>query len=73
MPLFLTLRDREGKALVTAMLPPEGKASTSFRPIIVGRSNQDPYPDFGEAIRALGEHFGLKLDPARCYPYRRDL
>jgi hypothetical protein len=73
MPLFLTLRDREGKALVTAMLPPEGKASGSFRPIIVGHSNQDPYSDFGEAIHALGQHFGLTLDPARCYPYRRDL
>jgi hypothetical protein len=73
MPLFLTLRDREGKALVTAMLPPEGKASGSFRPIIVGHSNQDPYSDFAEAIHALGQHFGLTLDPARCYPYRRDL
>jgi hypothetical protein len=73
MPLFLTLRDREGKALVTAMLPPEGKASGSFRPIIVGHGNQDPYSDFAEAIHALGQHFGLTLDPARCYPYRRDL
>ncbi len=25
MPLFLTLRDEDGKALVTAMLPPNGK------------------------------------------------
>lgn len=73
MPLFLTLRDREGKALVTAMLPPEGKTGSSFRPIIVGHSNQDPFPEFGDAIRTLGDHFGISLDPARCYPYRRDL
>jgi glc operon protein GlcG len=25
----------------------------------------------GDAIRALGEHFGITLDPDRCYPYRR--
>ena len=24
-----------------------------------------------QAIRALGKHYGLALDPARCYPYRR--
>jgi len=31
MPLFLTLRDREGNALVTAMLPPGGKDRGGFR------------------------------------------
>ena len=32
MPRFLTLRDGEGNALVTAMLPPEGEDEHSFRP-----------------------------------------
>ena len=31
MPLFLTLRDREGNALTTAMLPPGGKDRGGFR------------------------------------------
>jgi hypothetical protein len=71
MPIFLTLRDGEGKALATAMLPPAGRGGRAFTPIIVGPGNSDPYPEHGEAIRALGEHYGLTLDPARCYPYRR--
>jgi len=72
MPLFLTLRDDEGNALATAMLPPGGREDRSFRPIIVGPSNADPYPEQGDAIRALAQHFGITLDRARCYPYRRD-
>src|ERR1051325_5014190 len=72
MPLFLTLRDDEGNALATAMLPPGGRETRGFRPIVVGRKNTDPYPAQGEAIRALGKHFGLELDRARCFPYRRD-
>jgi hypothetical protein len=71
MPLFLTLRDAEGKALVTAMLPPLGKDERSFKTIIVGFDNSDPYPEHGDAIRQLGRHYGLTLDAARCYPYRR--
>jgi hypothetical protein len=69
MPLFLTLRDGDGDHLVTAMLPPGGQERDGFSPIIVGVSNCDPYPEHGEAIRALGSHFGIKLDRARCYPY----
>jgi hypothetical protein len=71
MPLFLTLRDPEGKALVTAMLPPLGKDERSLRPIIVGFDNADPYAEYSDAIRTLARHYGLTLDPARCYPYRR--
>lgn len=71
MPRFLTLRDKDGTALVTAMLPPVGTDVKSFRPVIVGASNADPYPLYADAIRKLGEHFHLTLDPARCYPYRR--
>jgi hypothetical protein len=72
MPLFLTLRDGDGNPLATAMLPPGGKDERSFRPIIVGPGNADPYPEEGDAIRALGEHYGIALERARCYPYRRD-
>ena len=72
MPLFLTLRDGDGNPLATAMLPPGGKDDRSFRPIIVGTGNADPYPEDGDAIRALGEYYGMTLERARCYPYRRD-
>ncbi|MBW8271377.1 hypothetical protein [Caldovatus aquaticus] len=71
MPMFLTLRDEEGTALVTAMLPPTGREDRGFDPIIVGQGNGDPYPEHGDAIRDLGQHFGLSLDRIRCYPYRR--
>lgn len=71
MPLFLTLRDREGTALVTAMLPPNGIEQDDFRPIVVGHSNADPYKEHMAAIGALAQHFDLTLDPGRCYPYRR--
>lgn len=71
MPVFLTLRDPEGKALATAMLPPTGRDERSFKPIIVGFANSDPFPEHRDAIRKLGERFGLKLDAAHCYPYRR--
>jgi len=71
MPLFLTLRDIDGKALATAMLPPEGRDDAEFKIIIVGPGNADPYPQHGPAVEALGAHFGLKLDRARCFPYER--
>ena len=70
MPLFLTLRDAEGGGLVTAMLPPNGGNDPQFRIIIVGKGNGDPYAEHEAAIHALGLHFGLILDRARCYPYR---
>ena len=69
MPLFLTLRNQDGKGLATAMLPPGGKSGGAC--IIVGPANTDPYMDHAEAIEALGNHFGLPLDRARCFPYRR--
>jgi len=71
MPLFLTLRDGEGNALTTAMLPPGGKETGGFRIIIVAASNADPYPQQHAAIAALGAHFGLALDRDRCFPYGR--
>ena len=71
MPLFLTLRDREGKALATAMLPPRGEDNLAFGTIIVGHGNADPYPEHGTAIEALGQHLGIMLSRERCYPYKR--
>lgn len=71
MPIFLTLRDSSGGGLATAMLPPAGKDEKSFRPIVVGPKNADPYPKHAEDIKALARHYGLTLDPARCFPYRR--
>lgn len=71
MPLFLTLRDGEGSALATAMLPPGGKDRGDFRIIIVAAANADPYPQHDAAIAVLGAHYGLMLDRDRCFPYRR--
>lgn len=69
MPMFLTLRDRNGDGLATAMLPPGGEDKGGFRIIIVGPGNADPYAEHDDAIRVLGGHFGLTLDRERCYPY----
>jgi hypothetical protein len=71
MPLFLTLRDREGKALATAMLPAQARNELGFRIIIVGPANGDPYTAHGDAIEALGKHYGLTLDRESCFPYAR--
>lgn len=71
MPIFLTLRDGEGASLVTAMLPPAGFTEKSFRPIVVGPANADPYQLHSDAVAVLAKHYGLTLDPIRCYPYRR--
>jgi len=72
MPMFLTLRDAEGRPLATAMLPPNGRDSVTFRPIIVGPGNGDPYLDHHGAIEALGRRLLITLDRARCFPYARD-
>lgn len=71
MPLFLTLRQNDGTALVTAMLPPEdeNEGEGFFRKIIVGAENADPYVAHQAAIENLGRHFGLALARADCFPY----
>jgi hypothetical protein len=51
------------------MLPPQGAAGPSVRPIIAGFSNGNADPQHQEAIKALGDHLGLTLDRARCDPY----
>jgi len=69
MPIFVTLRNSDGEALVTAMLPPEGCDENDVRPIVVGVENADPYVQYEEAIYALGAHYSLPLERRRCYPY----
>ena len=71
MPVFLTLRDEDGTALATAMLPQPGQDNLRCNPMVVGPGNGDPYPEHGDAIRDLGRHFGVALDRGRCYPYGR--
>lgn len=71
MAVFLTLRDREGTPLATAMLPPRGQADSGFRTIIVGPNNSDPYAAHSDAIAALGAHYKLTLDRENCFPYGR--
>ncbi len=70
MPMFLTLRDANGIAVVTAMLPVE-HANPLTRAIVVGHNNSDPYTKFAAAIRALSDHLKINLDRERCFPYRR--
>lgn len=69
MPLFLTLRANDGEGLATAMLPPQGRNQANFKTVIVGPDNSDPYPAHGEAIAALGRHYGLELKRDECFPY----
>ncbi len=69
MPVFLTLRDQEGRGLATAMLWRPGQRASGSRSIIVGPKNSDPYVQRAKAIQALETHFGLILDRARCFPY----
>lgn len=71
MALFLTLRDREGNGLATAMLPPGGRDDKACKIIIVGPNNSDPYGEHSDAVRALEQKFGITLDRARCFPYHR--
>jgi hypothetical protein len=71
MPQFMTLRDKDGNALATAMLPPVGQDTKTFRPVIVGPSNADPYVAHADAILALAKHLKMPLEAGRCYPYKR--
>jgi hypothetical protein len=71
MARFLTLRNQDGEALATAMLPPGGQDTPRFQCIIVGKGNSDPYTAHGAAIEALAGHYGLSLDRDHCFPYRR--
>jgi hypothetical protein len=65
MPLFLTLRDRAGAPLATAVLPPGGRDDARFLATIVAPDSGDPFPSQGAAIAALEKHFGLALHAAQ--------
>ena len=69
MPIFLTLRDREDAALVTAMLAHGNRVQPEAELIIVGKDETDPYPDHGRAIAALADKLGIDLDRTRCFPF----
>ena len=69
MPLFLTLRDEDGHALVTSMLSRDVERGVLSQAIIVGPANGDPYPDHAEAIALLGKHYGVDLPRETCFPY----
>lgn len=69
MALFSTLREHDGTALATAMLPPQGRPRDDFRMIIVGSANSDPFATHDEAIQALAKHYGLVLNRELCFPY----
>lgn len=71
MQIFVTLRDSDGKAHVTAMLPPRGMDEDDMRPIIVGFENSDPYVAHEAEIEKLADHYELILDRDRCFPYAR--
>ena len=71
MPHFLTLRTGDGGAHVTAMLVLSKAQEGVFSAVIVGRRNSDPFELFEPEIEALGAHYGLTLNPERCYPYGR--
>ncbi|HEX4304294.1 MAG TPA: hypothetical protein VHZ78_15990 [Rhizomicrobium sp.] len=61
MPRFLTLRDKQGTPLASAMLPPQATGSGHFRPTIVGPAYSDAYSAHDGAIAALEKCFGLSL------------
>lgn len=69
MPIFLSLRDREDAALVTAMLAHGSPDHPEAELVIVGKGDTDPYPDHGRAIAALSDRLGIDLDRARCFPF----
>lgn len=69
MPVFLTLRDREGTALATAMLPPKGTSRAAFDPLIMGPDYSDPKSEHADAIGALEKHFGVDLRSAGHNPF----
>ena len=62
MPIFLTLRDCDGTALATAVVPPQGKPNGRFQSVVVAPDCGDPFPAQGAAIAALEMQFGVRFD-----------
>jgi hypothetical protein len=67
---YYSLRSVEtGEPVVTARVGAPGGAIPGMngRALIVGHDNYDPYPQYGQQIKALGDHLGVSLDDG--YPY----
>jgi len=63
MPIFLTLRDREGTALANAVLPPEDKSRGVDHSVVVGPDYANPFASQSDAIKALEQHYDISLQP----------
>ena len=61
MPLFLTLRDREGTVLATAILPPGGKENAGYPVFVWGAAGVDPYESHAKALEILEKRFGVAI------------
>ena len=61
MPLFLTLRDNNGSALATTMLPLDGKDDGVFPVLVWGAGSVDAYELHTVALRALEKHFDIPI------------
>ena len=71
MPLFLTLRDHEGAALVTAILPASGKDNGNYPIFVWGAPGIDPYESHAKALEILEKRFELSIVDQSdvCYMY----
>ena len=70
MPLFLTLRDEDGKALVTAMLPPEGKRGGRLHHRRA-RQRRSLSRTCATPSRRWAIILASRWTARSCYPYRR--
>ena len=61
MPMFLTLRDREGTPLANATLPPCGEYDGSYTGRVIGPNGTDALVSQADAVGALERHFGLAI------------
>ena len=72
MPLFLTLRADDGTPLATAMLPPAARTTAASARSSSAPAMPIPTPRKATQFARSREHYGVTLERARCYPYRRD-
>lgn len=63
--LFFSLRNAEGKSLVSGMLP---RGTAVGDPVFVAYSNYDPYVEHEVAIVELGKLYGFDLSCGQAYP-----
>lgn len=65
MPIYLTLRDREGTALANAVLPAKDDLQEDHHAVVIGPGHADPFASQAEAIHALELHYGVSLQTKR--------